>query len=350
MVQSNLSDVLLRWFDDNQRDLPWRTTKEPYLIWLSEVILQQTQVAQGLPYYLNFRSQFPTVFDLAKANEQEVLKAWEGLGYYSRARNLHKTAIEVATHLEGDFPKTATGLMQLPGIGPYTANAVASICYDEKVAVVDGNVYRVLSRYFGVSLPINESSGINYFKTLSQEILPDQRIGDYNQAVMEFGALICTPKQPSCCKCPLNSSCAALANKEVINLPVKTNKVKVRKRYFNYLIYLDLERKTPLNKRLEKDIWQHLYEFPLIESNGLLGVRDMRHQVSELFKYTIQGDLSLINAKPIVHKLTHQHIFANFWLARADQINADFLSLEVFEKYPMPQLIVRFLKNFRRHL
>lgn len=346
MGQARLSEVLLRWFDDNQRDLPWRSSKEPYLIWLSEVILQQTQVSQGLPYFLKFQSKFPTVFDLALAKEQEVLKVWEGLGYYSRARNLHKTAIEVATNLKGVFPTNAQDLQKLPGIGIYTASAIASICYEEKVSVVDGNVYRVLSRYFGVDLAINETVGVKYFKALSQEILPNERIGDYNQALMEFGALMCTPKLPNCVDCPVNSSCWAMANKAVMDLPVKSKKVKVRNRYFNYLIFLNASLQTQIIKRSNGGIWQHLYEFPLIESEALLSIEALKEQTSSQHNSQMNDNLVLINQAPIEHKLTHQHIFANFWLVKTDLLASDCVPLDEVDNYPLPQLIVRFLKNY----
>ena len=350
MRQTRLSEILLRWFDDNQRDLPWRSSKEPYLIWLSEVILQQTQVAQGLPYFLKFQSKFPTVLDLAQAKEQEVLKAWEGLGYYSRARNLHKAAIEVATNHNGIFPTTALELQKLPGVGAYTSRAISSICHEEKVSVVDGNVYRVLSRYFGVDLAINETPGIKYFKALSQEILPEERIGDYNQAIMEFGALMCTPKLPNCVQCPVQSSCWAMANKAVMNLPVKSKKVKIRKRYFNYLIYLNPLMQTRIIKRSKGGIWQELYEFPLIESDDLLEAEALKKQIISGYKSLIYDSLVLINQVPIEHKLTHQHIFANFWLLKTELMISDFVPLSEVNNYPLPQLIVRFLKNFEQQI
>ena len=228
---------LTSWYLQNKRDLPWRKTKNPYKIWLSEVILQQTRVVQGLPYYENFVNSFPTVFDLAKADEQQVLKIWQGLGYYSRARNLHHTAQYISENLNGEFPKTYNELIKLKGIGSYTASAIASFCFDEKVAVLDGNVYRVLSRYFGVETDISSSKAKKEFQNLADEVLDKNRPALFNQAIMEFGALQCVPKNPNCEVCVLNDSCLALKDKKVAQLPVKVKKTKVKKRFLNYLIF-----------------------------------------------------------------------------------------------------------------
>jgi len=350
MRQTEFSFVLLTWFDTCQRNLPWRSTKTPYFIWLSEVILQQTQVSQGTPYFLKFQFKYPTVFDLAAADEQDVLKTWEGLGYYSRARNLHKTAIEVAHNHNGIFPNTAVALQKLPGIGPYTASAIASICYDESIAAVDGNAYRVLSRFFGIDLAINQSEGIKYFKLLAQDLVPFERAGDYNQAVMEFGALVCTPKAPQCSSCPINEKCVALRSNSVSSLPFKIKKSAIKKRYFNYLLPLDATHHTRLKKRTGNGIWRHLYEFPLIESNELLGYQALSKSVKENTDFDRFNDLILINIDPIVHKLTHQHIFANFWIVHLDQLEDDFVHFSEVDQYPMPQLIVTFLKNFRNQI
>ena len=224
---------ILNWYYKHQRDLPWRETREPYKVWLSEIILQQTRVAQGMPYYYRFVKAFPAVDDLARAPEEEVLKLWQGLGYYSRARNLHATAKIVAEDFDGKFPETYKGLKSLKGVGDYTASAIASFCFDVPEPVVDGNVYRVLSRYFGVGTPINSTQGVKYFKELAREVMDADNIRDYNQGIMEFGAIQCAPKKPYCLLCPLQDSCVALKENKVDQLPVKLGKTKVRSRYFN---------------------------------------------------------------------------------------------------------------------
>lgn len=262
----SLSKQLIFWYLQNKRELPWRKTKDPYRVWLSEIMLQQTRVAQGLPYFLKFTEAFPTVFDLAKAEESEVLKLWQGLGYYSRARNLHFTAKYISEELEGVFPKSYKELLQLKGVGDYTASAIASICYDESFAVVDGNVYRVLSRYFGVATSINSTKGIKEFKELAQTVIDETQPGVYNQAIMDFGALHCKPQNPLCDECPLAESCVALANNSVKELPVKEKKIKIKKRYFNYLVPVTEDNQTVLEERVGKGIWQGLYQFPLVET------------------------------------------------------------------------------------
>ena len=235
---------ILLWYQKNKRNLPWRKTKDPYRIWLSEIILQQTRVAQGLPYYERFIERFPTVRDLANAQENEVLKLWQGLGYYSRARNLHATAKIVVKEYKGEFPKTYKGLLKLKGVGDYTASAIASICFDIPEPVVDGNVYRVLARYYGVDIPINSSKGTRYFKELARKVMNTEQIRDYNQAIMEFGAIQCAPKNPDCTGCPLNDGCLALQQNQIGELPKKINKTKVRNRYFNYLVVVDPKDRT----------------------------------------------------------------------------------------------------------
>lgn len=223
---------LIDWYLDNKRDLPWRGTKNPYNIWLSEIILQQTRVAQGTPYYFAFIETFPEVTALANAPQEQVLKLWQGLGYYSRARNLHTAAKYIVESCDGVFPDTYKGLLSLKGVGDYTASAIGSICFDLPTAVVDGNVYRVLSRIFGVETPINSSQGMKEFKALAQALLDESRPGTHNQAVMEFGARYCVPQNPNCDACIFNNRCDAYKNKKVALLPVKLKKLKVKKRYF----------------------------------------------------------------------------------------------------------------------
>ena len=229
----SFSKQLAQWYLQNKRDLPWRGSTNPYEIWLSEIILQQTRVDQGMGYYYKFIEHFPSVNHLAKASEDQVLKLWQGLGYYSRARNLHFSAKYIVNELNGEFPIGYTNILKLKGVGDYTASAIASICFNEPAAVVDGNVYRVLARYFGIFTPINSSKGIKEFKMLAQKLLNTEIPGTHNQAIMEFGARMCKPQNPDCEICPLNSSCVALEKKEIKMLPVKENKIKIKKRYFN---------------------------------------------------------------------------------------------------------------------
>src|SRR5690606_4230898 len=240
------SKILNHWYSSNKRELPWRQTTNPYAIWLSEIILQQTQVIQGLPYYESFLKEFPTVFSLANAEESKVLKLWQGLGYYSRARNLHAAAKHIVNQYDGVFPNNYKTLLTLKGVGDYTASAIASICFNEPTAVVDGNVYRVLSRYFGIDTPINSTKGIKAFKMLATSVMDAKNPSEYNQAIMEFGAIQCKPKNPDCKICPLHRSCAALEKKFVNVLPVKLNKTKVNTKYFNFLVVLSSDHKTLL--------------------------------------------------------------------------------------------------------
>ncbi|HEY4629161.1 MAG TPA: A/G-specific adenine glycosylase, partial [Flavobacterium sp.] len=254
----NFSNVLIKWYLQNKRDLPWRNTTNPYPIWLSEIMLQQTRVAQGMPYFLSFTTAFPTVFDLAAANEEEVLKLWQGLGYYSRARNLHKTAQYIASDLAGIFPDNYSDLLKLKGVGEYTAAAIASFSYNEAVPVVDGNVFRVLSRYFDIETDIAQASAKKEFAALAFELMPKDNPATFNQAIMEFGALQCVPKSPNCGICVFNESCAALQKKKIDQLPIKSKKVKVRNRYFNYLVVADENDNTIIQKRTDKGIWHNL--------------------------------------------------------------------------------------------
>ena len=266
MIDVDFSLQIIKWYLVNKRDLPWRMTKDPYHIWISEIILQQTRVDQGLPYYFRFSEKFPNVASLANADEEEVLKLWQGLGYYSRARNLHDTAKYIAYELDGVFPEDYDSLIKLKGVGDYTASAIASICYDAQTAVVDGNVYRVLSRYFGIHIPINSSIGIKYFKELAQSLLPRNNVGNYNQAIMDFGSSQCKPNNPDCLTCPLNNGCMALNKSQVKTLPVKDKKIKIKKKFFNFLVFLSEEGETILEKRTSDGIWKNMYQFPLIES------------------------------------------------------------------------------------
>lgn len=342
------SKNLVAWYLQNKRLLPWRQTKDPYKIWLSEIILQQTRVAQGLPYYNKFVKAYPTVQDLASAQEESVLKLWQGLGYYSRARNLHITSKFVAKELKGVFPTNYVGLKKLKGIGDYTASAISSICFDEATAVVDGNVYRVLSRVFKVVLPITSTAGIKYFKALAQELLDTSQPGTYNQALMEFGARYCVPQNPACDSCIFNNRCEAFKNKMVSQLPVKLKKLKVKKRYFNYLVVISEDDRTVLEQRKGKGIWQNLYQFPLIEctaeiSEEKLRLKDDFKTFAEPLK--IKG-ISKFNEQPVLHKLSHQHLVTTFWIVNVREYKDKGIPISEIQSLPVPILIANFLEKF----
>ena len=342
----NFSNHLIYWYLQNDRDLPWRKTKNPYFIWLSEIMLQQTRVNQGLSYYLLFTKEFPTVFDLANASESRVLKLWQGLGYYSRARNLHASAKYIANELNGVFPDTYSDIKKLKGVGDYTASAISSICFNESEAVVDGNVYRVLARYFGVNTPINSSKGIKEFKELAQTLIDSKQPGTYNQAIMDFGALHCKPQNPLCETCPINESCIALQKQLIKELPVKEKKIKVRKRYFNYLIPVSETNTTLLTERKGKGIWQGLYEFPLIESETSIEIEEILKQLNTQEFSIDNTQITLFNEKEIVHKLSHQHLCTKFWIVKVDAIHGIPIHWKDVKKYPVPVLIANFLEKF----
>ena len=340
------SNSLIQWYLQKKRDLPWRNTTNPYAIWLSEIMLQQTRVAQGTPYFLSFMDAFPTVFDLAKANEEEVLKLWQGLGYYSRARNLHKTAQYVAFELGGVFPGTYNDLLKLKGVGEYTAAAIASFSYNEAVPVVDGNVFRVLSRYFDVETDIALASAKKEFAALAFELMPKDMPAIFNQAIMEFGALQCVPKSPDCSICVFNESCAALQKKKVDQLPVKSKKVKVRNRYFNYLVVSDEEENTLIQKRTSKGIWYNLYEFPLIETEKEEGFDCIADQVQKnhFAPNTIIGMME-DNEKSIIHKLSHQHMHIKFKKKKIKGRVENGINKENLKNLPFPIVIYNFIEK-----
>lgn len=343
----DFKNKLTNWYSDNKRSLPWRNTKNPYYIWLSEIILQQTQVKQGLPYYEAFIKQYPTVFDLANASEEEVLKLWQGLGYYSRARNLHTTAKHVAFELDGRFPNNYKDLLKLKGVGDYTASAVASIAFNEVAAVVDGNVYRVLSRYYGIKTPINSTDGIKEFKKLASNLIDKEQPANFNQAIMEFGATQCKPKNPNCTICPLNESCMALQKNMIEFLPVKLKKTKVKTRFFNFLVCIDNNKNTLLEKRTSKGIWQNLYQFPLIESNKSLSSEEFHLlNIKDSVLENLNFDYSLYNIEDKVHKLSHQHLYTKFWIIETKELPKKSIAIKEIKKYPVPVLISSFIDAF----
>ncbi|MFV8345163.1 A/G-specific adenine glycosylase [Flavobacterium sp. ZB4P13] len=340
------SNSLVQWYLQNKRDLPWRNTADPYPIWLSEIMLQQTRVAQGMPYFLSFTTAFPTVFDLAKANEEQVLKLWQGLGYYSRARNLHKTAQHIAFDLSGIFPGNYNDLLKLKGVGEYTAAAIASFSYNEAVPVVDGNVFRVLSRYFDMDTDIAQASAKKEFAALAFELMPKDNPATFNQAIMEFGALQCVPKSPNCGICVFNESCAALQKNKVDQLPVKSKKLKVRNRYFNYLVVADEMGNTIIQKRTDKGIWHNLYEFPLIETDKEEDFDCISEQIqNDFFKDNSILSVSECNEKSIIHKLSHQHLHIKFWKVSVKGTIENGIDGETLRTFPFPIVIHNFIEK-----
>lgn len=342
----NFSNSLIQWYLQNKRDLPWRNTVNPYHIWLSEIMLQQTRVAQGLPYFLSFIASFPTVFDLANADEEQVLKLWQGLGYYSRARNLHNTAKYVAFELDGIFPDNYKDLLQLKGVGEYTAAAIASFSYNEVVPVVDGNVFRVLSRYFNIETDIASSGAKKEFTELAAALIPKDKPALFNQAIMEFGALQCVPKNPDCEICVLNSGCLALQKHKVNQLPVKLKKTKVRNRYFNYLVFSDDNEQYVLRKRTEKGIWHNLYEFPLIETESEIDF----DEISKLISVEYGSKFEILSIKPlnnesILHKLSHQHLYIRFLRVKIQGVAENAISYESMISFPFPIVIHNFIEK-----
>jgi A/G-specific adenine glycosylase len=342
----DFTNSLTQWYLQNKRDLPWRKTVNPYKIWLSEIMLQQTRVAQGTPYFLSFTTAFPTVFDLAAANEEQVLKLWQGLGYYSRARNLHKTAQYVANELSGIFPDNYNDLLKLKGVGEYTAAAIASFSYNEVVPVVDGNVFRVLSRYFDVETDIASAYAKKEFATLAFELMPKHNPGVFNQAIMEFGALQCVPKSPNCGICIFNTSCAALQKKKVDQLPVKSKKLKVRNRFFNYLVVSDDNENTIIQKRIAKGIWHNLYEFPLIETERVEDFDCIANLIqSDFFKGNEIVGISESNPETIIHKLSHQHLYIKFWKVKVNGTIKNAINSDTLKTFPFPIVIHNFIEK-----
>lgn len=344
---------LLDWYHENQRFLPWRETRDPYRIWLSEIILQQTRVAQGLPYYQKFIEAFPSIHHLAAAPEQKVLRLWQGLGYYSRARNLHACAQRVVRDSRGTFPSTYTLLLDLPGIGPYTAAAIASISFGEPVAVVDGNVFRVLARVFGLEDDITRPAAKAKFTRLANELLASELPDLFNQALMEFGALQCTPKAPKCPECPLVKNCEAFRQQRVHEFPVKSKKAAVRHRYLSYIVFAHAE-KVLMRPRTDKDIWRGLYEFHLVETKT-------KRSASAIIKASgLPLGPAVVVSKPVSyqHLLSHQRLHIQLIrvkLTTAGQaqriqqkVGGNFFSPRQVERLPKPIIIHQYLQDSKR--
>jgi A/G-specific adenine glycosylase len=340
------SNSLLAWYLQYKRNLPWRNTTNPYLIWMSEIMLQQTKVAQGLPYYLRFVEAFPTVFDLANASEETVLKLWQGLGYYSRARNLHATAKYIATDLNGNFPNSYSEIIKLKGVGEYTAAAIASFAFNEVVPVVDGNVFRVLSRYFGLETDIASAKAKKEFTELAKTVIPNNNPALFNQSIMEFGALQCVPKNPNCSICIFNESCFALQKDKVTALPVKSKKTKVTNRYFNYLVFDDLNNTTILNKRTEKGIWFNLYEFPNIETQEEIDLETAIGLIYSEHKELLISKIEIYNSETIIHKLSHQKLHITFYKISLNNALTNSMNFEDIKSFPFPIVIHNFIEKY----
>ncbi len=346
-MSNNFSQTIIGWYREFGRELPWRDTTDPYLIWISEIILQQTRVAQGYNYFQRFIRRFPDVSALAAADEEEVMKYWEGLGYYSRARNLHVAA----RSMNGVFPTTYPEVRALKGVGDYTAAAICSFAYQMPYAVVDGNVYRVLSRYYGIDTPIDSTQGRKLFHSLAMEVMDTNAPAEYNQAIMDFGALQCTPISPKCLFCPLSGSCAALAQGKVASLPVKQHKTQTTDRFFNYL-YVDAGEFTFLHKRVGNDIWKNLFEFPLIETNGSID-EDQLQALPEFTRLIREGEKPVVSmvCRNMKHVLSHRVIYASFYRVK---LPAETKSFEDYRKIPkeevgeyaLPRLILKFMEKY----
>lgn len=340
----DFSEVLLDWYRENKRELPWRETTDPYLIWISEIIMQQTRVVQGLEYYNRFVGRFPDVRSLAEAREDEVMKYWQGLGYYSRARNLHVAAREIAGHFGGNFPADYRQVLSLKGVGEYTAAAICSFAWRLPYAVVDGNVYRVLARVFGIDLPIDSVSGKKYFTALAQELLDRARPDLFNQAIMDFGAIQCMPKAPLCVQCPFSQHCVALAEGKVERLPVKNGKTVVKPRYFNYL-HIHSQDKVLLAQRKAKDIWQNLYEYPLIETEEPLDFAELQQTEKYMEMMQGAGEIQVVRMIEMQkHVLSHRIIYSRFYELKVVRFTSGmqkYLQIEEQEEdnYAVPRLI-----------
>ena len=342
----DFSDILSQWYAINKRDLPWRSTVNPYYIWLSEIILQQTRVNQGLPYYLKFFDAFPAVADLANADEDLVLKLWQGLGYYSRARNLQFSAKLILSEFGGNFPDNHADILKLKGVGSYTAAAISSFSFGLPFAVLDGNVIRVLSRVFGIQTPFDTTAGKKQFQKLAQELLDKKNPAEYNQAIMEFGALQCVPKSPKCNDCPIVNDCIAFNTNTVSLLPVKSKKLKVKSRFLHFLV-VNKNYEVLIGKR-NSGIWQGLYEFPFLEFDENLNEKSVLKSPLwiNFFKDSVKQISSI--SEEYIHKLSHQKIHAKFWEIDVNSFrSSDFkiVKCNELQKYPVSSLIEKYLNS-----
>jgi len=344
---SSFSQEIYNWYLVNKRDLPWRKTSDPYKIWISEIILQQTRVAQGINYYTRFISEFPTVYDLANAKEDNVLKMWQGLGYYTRARNLHYTAKYIVNNYKGVFPNDFKTIVSLKGIGNYTAAAIASIAFNLPHAAVDGNITRVISRYFGITMPIDSEKGKSDIQEIASDLISTRNAGLHNQAFMEFGALQCVPKSPDCNSCPVNDNCYAANHNLTEKIPLKTKKVKQSTRYFYYYI-IQSQNSILLEKRTKNDIWKSLHQFPLFESEGELSDTEI---LQLKVPFLSNNDINIRSvSSTIKHILTHQTIHARFIHVETDNYNlndSNFIRINKKDiyKFAVPKLLEQYIEK-----
>ncbi len=346
----NFSSKLLVWYSENQRDLPWRKTQNPYFIWVSEIILQQTRVEQGLPYYYTFISNFPNLAAFANAPLDDVLRIWQGLGYYSRARNMHNAAQQIMNDWNGEFPNTFEQIMNLKGVGKYTASAIASFAFGKYTPVVDGNVIRLVSRYLGIYANVERKENANIIENfVLQEIQKVESPDLFNQAVMEFGALFCTPKNPNCINCIFITECVAYVDEKIESTPLKTKLIKKQKRFFHYLFFSVIKNSvlhTFIEKRLEKDIWQNLYELPLLELENA-----KKADLIRFFNLSHSFDKIIKKHSSIIHPLSHRELYITFWECDAsiheipDNIvqKYEIVSLENLTKIAFPIPLVRYI-------
>ena len=346
-MNPNFSNTIEKWYQEYKMELPWRESADPYVIWISEIILQQTRVVQGYDYFMRFMKRFPDVATLAQADEDEVMKYWQGLGYYSRARNLHAAA----KSMNGVFPKTYPEVRALKGVGDYTAAAICSFAYNMPYAVVDGNVYRVLSRYLGIDTPIDSTEGKKLFAAVADELLDKKNPALYNQAIMDFGAIQCSPQSPNCMFCPLASGCSALAGGMVAQLPVKQHKTKTTNRYFNY-IYVRMGAYTLINKRTGNDIWRNLFEFPLIETPEAVSEEEFP-ALPELRAMVAEGETPIVRlvCRDVKHVLSHRVIYANFYMVDLPENSQSFTSYQKIkadelEQYAVSRLVHAFIEKY----
>jgi len=343
-----ISETIISWYYNNARELPWRKTTDPYTIWVSEIIMQQTRVEQGLPYYIKFLENFPTVYQLAEASEEKVLLIWQGLGYYSRARNMQHTAKEIVLKFNGKFPDNSDELIKLKGIGKYTAAAISSICNKENIAAIDGNVIRVISRLFNIQDPVNKSGTLKTIDDICEKLIKNIDAATFNQALMDIGATICTPKKTKCLECPLTNKCEALATETVDRIPLKEKKISNKNRYFVYLI-IQVNDEVLIKKRNKNDIWKGLYEFPLIEFDKKPSLKQiLKHPEFNNFINT-ENCINMEQYEVPLHKLSHQTIHTTFIKCNVSQLKASLnftqINISDLSGFAFPQLIQKHIPN-----
>ena len=342
-----INKLILKWYDKNKRDLPWRHTKNPYNIWISEIILQQTRMEHGVHYYNRFISKFPDLKTLANSEEKDILLLWQGLGYYSRARNLYSTAKHIFTQLNSKFPETYEELIKLKGIGDYTASAISSICFGRAQPVLDGNVFRIISRVFEIKNPIDLNNSRKVFKEKANEMMPSERFGDYNQALMDFGSIICKPLNPLCSSCVISKTCSAFKNNSVEYFPVKNSNSKIKSLYFDYLVVN--HNNQVLIEQIKEGIWMNMYQFPV-------HISETKKEKKEIFRFFLKKyrsknlTINLIDFEYIQHKLSHIKIRSRFWLTVNEVNVSEGIYVSSFKEYPMSKLMHKFIEKYTNEL